>query len=472
MAPYVPVAGQSIPRFDLYAALGVDPSADDAAIEAAYWDLFGAYGGDAEASDDRRIVRARLAREWLTDPDRRSRYDASRARAAARSAAKAAAAAAAEAGTPEPRGTDAADELDDQEIAEDTIPWPAADLARQAAMERRAAELVQSESSIEWSATPAVPVEQTLRGRSARRPRRSRLRFVGWAALIVAGVAAVYLVLTALGSGGVAVRETPTPPPATPGATPTLAIPTTGPTVAPPTPAAPSPTAPGIDTAALQQSSWETLQTLIAAADEGDVKTAQSYLGDSAPGLRASGLRRAVFPDVTALQMTITQDGTGYVAVADATTRLTSPDGTSWTLDYGSRPLAAYRPPGDNFRDLWWTEGKVKHHIYLRISLATVSKLGVTATARWTFDPSLPDDATYFARSTLQITGLTLDDVAMAVTSTPVPMTGVTSLTTTADFTGAGSVPDVLGVVVEVTNPRPDGTNDRAVETTFLLQVR
>src|SRR6185295_7355092 len=76
-----PVARQAIPRFDLYAALGVDPSADDAAIEAAYWDLFGQYGGDAEASDDRRIVRARLAREWLTDPDRRSRYDASRARA-------------------------------------------------------------------------------------------------------------------------------------------------------------------------------------------------------------------------------------------------------------------------------------------------------------------------------------------------------------------------------------------------------
>src|SRR6185295_19517139 len=157
---------------------------------------------------------------------------------------------------------------------------------------------------------------------------RSRLRYVGWAAIIVAAIAAVYLIYNTLGWTGVAVNDTPTPPPAatTPPATPTLLPPTLEPTVAP---TAPPPTAPGIDTAALQQSSWNTLQSLIAAAADGDVETAQTFLGDTAQGLRASGLRRAAFPSVTADQMTVSQDLDGYLAVADDTSRLTSADGTT-----------------------------------------------------------------------------------------------------------------------------------------------
>src|SRR5262245_42443840 len=92
------VARQSIPRFDLYAALGVDPSADLVAIEQAYLDLIDAHSGNTGAATERRIFRARVAREWLTDPDLRARYDTSRARAASRSAARAARAAGASEG--------------------------------------------------------------------------------------------------------------------------------------------------------------------------------------------------------------------------------------------------------------------------------------------------------------------------------------------------------------------------------------
>ena len=492
-----PVARQAIPRFDLYAALGVDPSADDAAIEAAYWDLFGQFGGDAEASDDRRIVRARLAREWLTDPDRRSRYDASRARAATRAAAKTArAGAAGVAGASESADQmgEAAEEVDD-DLAEDTIPWPAADLARQAAAERRAAaeaaerqaaaeaaeeqaaldrraaEVEQSESSIRWSATPVVAAEPQRRTERAGRSERRQLRFVGWGAVIVAGIAAAFLIFSTLGSTDVANRETSTPPPAqtAPPASATAVPPTPEPSVQPTSPPATS-APPGIDTLVAQQTSWQVLQSVINAANDGDVETAQTFLGDTAPDLRASGLRRATFPDVTAQQMTITQDATGFVAMADETTRLTSSDGQTWTFDYGDRPLAAYLG-GTTPHDLWWTEGSTKHHIYLRLSAVTVSKSGVNATAKWTFDPSLSDEATYFQRAALRISAMAGGDSQVFLPTTPMPMAGVTSLTISTAPAG-GTVLDKIILTIEVTNPRAGGGNDRAIETDFALSVR
>ena len=84
MAQFAPVARQSIPRSDLYGDLGVDPSADAVAIEAAYRDLIDRLAQSEATKDLRRAARLRLAHEWLTDPERRSRYDASRAKAAAR----------------------------------------------------------------------------------------------------------------------------------------------------------------------------------------------------------------------------------------------------------------------------------------------------------------------------------------------------------------------------------------------------
>jgi DnaJ domain len=76
------VTREPFPRFDLYGELEVSPLASVEAIEAAYRSLVKRHHPDvAGSADDERMVRLNLAREWLTDPDRRSRYDASRARA-------------------------------------------------------------------------------------------------------------------------------------------------------------------------------------------------------------------------------------------------------------------------------------------------------------------------------------------------------------------------------------------------------
>lgn len=71
---------ESIPDFDLYAALGVAPGVDADAIRAAHREAVRrahpdvAPGGDA---DDDAAKRLNVARDWLVDPDRRARYDAS-----------------------------------------------------------------------------------------------------------------------------------------------------------------------------------------------------------------------------------------------------------------------------------------------------------------------------------------------------------------------------------------------------------
>ena len=69
----------SIPRDDLYGELEVSRQASVAAIEAAYRRLVKEHHPDVARSDDvERIKRLNLAREWLTDLDRRRRYDVSR----------------------------------------------------------------------------------------------------------------------------------------------------------------------------------------------------------------------------------------------------------------------------------------------------------------------------------------------------------------------------------------------------------
>ncbi len=74
-----------VPEFDLYAELEVSPSASAATIEAAYRSLVKVHHPDVApnghgragggAIDGDRIKRLNLAREWLTDPARRRRYD-------------------------------------------------------------------------------------------------------------------------------------------------------------------------------------------------------------------------------------------------------------------------------------------------------------------------------------------------------------------------------------------------------------
>ena len=74
---------ETLPRFDLYGELEVSPSASVGTIESAYRTLVKQHHPDVASGDDARIKRLNLAREWLTDPDYRRRYDASRRRSAA-----------------------------------------------------------------------------------------------------------------------------------------------------------------------------------------------------------------------------------------------------------------------------------------------------------------------------------------------------------------------------------------------------
>lgn len=66
-----------IPRFDLYGELEISPHARAEVVEAAYRLLVKRHHPDvAGVSDDARVKRLNLAREWLTDPAKRQRYDA------------------------------------------------------------------------------------------------------------------------------------------------------------------------------------------------------------------------------------------------------------------------------------------------------------------------------------------------------------------------------------------------------------
>jgi len=235
---------------------------------------------------------------------------------------------------------------------------------------------------------------------------------------------------------------------------------------------APPATPAGPDSAALQQAARDTIQRLAAAGADGDVAAAQNLLGDSAPGLRASGLKRATFPEIAAGDISTQQEGGLYVALA-GNDRLTSPDGLTWTFDYADRPLAAYvMPAGDPPYDMYWIENDGKHHLYLRVASATVSKSGVTVEFTWHYAPERPDDATYFRRAALLISSVTLDDTPIDVTATSMPMRSLTTLTSTATFTGVPTVPDLLTIGVTVSNPRTAGGAARAIDVVFKLPER
>jgi curved DNA-binding protein CbpA len=70
---------EPLPTFDLYAELGIGRAADARAIETAWRQSMRRHhpdvaGGEATAQ----AVRLNIAREWLLDAERRSRYDAFR----------------------------------------------------------------------------------------------------------------------------------------------------------------------------------------------------------------------------------------------------------------------------------------------------------------------------------------------------------------------------------------------------------
>lgn len=452
------MARQSIPRFDLYGELGVEPSADEDAIEAAYRALIWRHDpAVAGVDDDARLVRLRVAHLWLADSERRSRYDASRSRAAARGS----------------TGETTSRKPSVRRTKKGAVP---AGLTPEEAAEAEAGAAAEAWASANGATDGSWPVADLDRApkpivqeRRAPRPSRQALAGIGALALLVVVVAGALVIANAMPPAPPAAVATPSAPAPTPTAIVATPSPEPSPTVAV---TAPPLTPTPIDFAALQQSAWDTIQALAAAAATGDVATAQTLLGDTAPGLRASGLKRATFPDVEASAISVTQSGASFIAIA-GTDQLTSADGTTWTFDYADRPLALYRSPSSEpVHDLWWSESDGKHHVYLRVAFVTVSRSGVTAKVSWTYDPSQPDDATYFRRSELVISSLTLDTTPSPVTATPLPMVGVTTLSPTATFIGVGSVPSSLSIGITVTNPRTAGGNDRAIESIFELEVR
>lgn len=478
------MARQSIPRFDLYAELGVEPSADDGAIEAAYHAQVDRHLPNLDAAATRkRVARLNQARDWLSDSELRSRYDASRARSAARSTAGAAAIRRVASSRPKttrtPRGRSTKTAPAETSAEAGVIGATALTAAEAAEAEARAAAEAEAaalapkplrpepaRSDFSW---PAADLERPASAQVIPKRRSSRRLLLGVAgiAALIAVVALIALALS-MPAAPVAVAS-PTAPPATPTA-PATPNPTAEPTVAPPT--EPPPTEAGPPLEQQQQSAWDVIQRLAAAAADGDVDTAQTLLGDSAPGLRASGLKRATFPDIQPSDISTAQEGDLYVALAE-NDRLTSPDGLTWTFDYGDRPLAAYAmaegiPP----YDLYWIESDGKHHLFLEVTVATVSTKGVSVEFAWDYAATRPDDATYFRRASLLITSVAFDDTPVTVDAASMPMRGLTTLTSTVAFTGAEPVPDVLAIGVSVSNPRTAGGAPRAVEVSFKLPGR
>ena len=70
---------ESIPGFDLYAELGVAPDADADAIRTAHREAVRQVHPDVRVDVEVDAAkRLNVARDWLTDPARRARYDESR----------------------------------------------------------------------------------------------------------------------------------------------------------------------------------------------------------------------------------------------------------------------------------------------------------------------------------------------------------------------------------------------------------
>jgi hypothetical protein len=420
------VTRESIPRFDLYGELGIgrDASADE--IESAYRVRLGerpATGTGALAS--RRRERLARAREWLLDPERRARYDAAPDRTIPAAAAAAAS-------------------------------WPAADLARSGTTPAAPA------------LEPARPPDRAPIAASARRPRSGAwLSFPAVLALtVIVSVAVVGGILLALsGNGGTAIA-TQTAAAAGPTGAPTqfaTAIPTVEPTVVPtvePTTPAPS----GLPVADLRQGAWTALQTLEAAAAAGDVAMAQTVLGDTAPGLRASGLRLAVFPQVASPDdIGIGRDGEAYTAVLGNGDRLTSPDGAIWTFDYSDRPLAEYRGGGEH--DYFWLDPR--QDVTVRITSAVLERVTMTVSVAW---QRSPDTAATFGQ--IKVSAVTFGSVATAGDSEIIQLASDSPHTFVYAVNTSVGVPDGVSIVITLTNPRRDGGAGRAIDSTFLLSVR
>jgi hypothetical protein len=253
-----------------------------------------------------------------------------------------------------------------------------------------------------------------------------------------------------------------------PGATQAVAGVTSAPARTPlPTPAAIStPPVAAIDPAqlrALQQGAQRTLRSLTAAAETGDVALARAHLGDTAPGLRASGLRKASFPDVAAEDIAVVRSGDQWTATAGLD-RLVSRDGSSWIFDYGDRPLATFT--GAFERDLFWLAPGGRRDLYLRVTSVKASRDGLDVRFAWEFGPGA---ASYLNGATIGISSITLGTRSMPLTSKPSVTIGSGARAATRQVEGSVEIPSVLLIQVTVSPRRSGNESALPISTVFEL---
>jgi hypothetical protein len=256
----------------------------------------------------------------------------------------------------------------------------------------------------------------------------------------------------------------------------TDAPPTSAPTpTAAPTPAAPSarpPTTPRpIDPAQLrelQRGALWTIRDLARAATIGDVAAAEALLGDTAPDLQASGLRRATFPDLAAADISVARAGSGWTAFA-GTDRLASADGSTWTFDYADRPLARFTSSAE--RNLFWVASDGRHDLNLRVASVTFSRSGLAIRFAWRYDFGSADDP-WFRRTDIAITSITLGTRQLTLTGVPTAVIGTVEGAATVQLAGGARPPSRILIQVTV-SPRPSGSGGvvSSVEALFGLEA-
>lgn len=208
-----------------------------------------------------------------------------------------------------------------------------------------------------------------------------------------------------------------------------------------------------------------TLATLRSAAAHGAVATAQTLLGRSAPGLRASGLRRATFPNPAPSDIAIEPADIGWTA-SIGTDTLASADGVHWTFDYGDRPLARFGPATPY--TLYFLD-PVRHDVVVTLTMVSISRTGVTLGFAWTYGPSTRygNDGPYFAGDQLVVSALTLGGRSLPITSGVVSGLGTSALSGSILVPGTALRPASVSVDVAVIDPSAG-----RIDTTIDLSVR
>jgi hypothetical protein len=225
-----------------------------------------------------------------------------------------------------------------------------------------------------------------------------------------------------------------------------------------PSPSEPSPsTSPGsIDPAqlaSLQHGAWNTIRRLRLYAIAVNVPGAQRLLGDSAPGLRGSGLARADFPVVKPADIAITMDGTGWQATAGSDT-LTSSNGTTWSFDYGNRPLARYLSTATRHMYFLGPSGS-QHTVNVTVSSITISRSSILAAFKWSYgsDTRYGNDGPYFSGDRLVVSGLTLGGRTIPIADGVAADLGASALSAVLRIPGESLVPGAVLVGVAVIDP-------------------